>query len=135
MIINGLLEKETIDASSKIYFKLLYSEAFNRMRIFLGTVGSAWERNVTKMREHVYVHVRVDNFVSSRIWVFIFVQIMKSKVRMFFFFYVGCMLTSSSFDYVVQLTDFLLYIHLDTIEWVCHCAMDPQSGNLILLFV
>jgi len=54
--LNGPLEKETTDASSKIYFKFLYSKAFSRVRKFLGTVGSAWDKNVTKMREQVSVH-------------------------------------------------------------------------------
>jgi len=56
VVLNGPLEKETTDASSKIYFKFLYSKAFSRVRKFLGTVGSAWDKNVTKMREQVSVH-------------------------------------------------------------------------------
>jgi hypothetical protein len=55
VVLNGPLGKET-NASRKIYFKLLYSKAFKRVKKFLEMVGSAWEMNVTKMREHIYLH-------------------------------------------------------------------------------
>jgi hypothetical protein len=42
-------------------------------------MGDEWHKNG---RKHIYVHTWANNIVSFGIWVLLFVQIMKSEVRM-----------------------------------------------------